>query len=471
MITNLFVPESADESLDHDGSGSVPGIKDAKGIFQLRGHRNRVIEVDDKVLARLGSILDPDKSPGARRLPLLHSRELAASLVKITSQPQRLGDLRGEYLQDLIWDETASQTMDPPVFRRETAFRKRPSELILTGPIIGLANPLAKCPDRICLNNNSYEDIDLNLIPNDYLPRSNFTPMMPWEQYRALVRPVPWDPDVKHIDCWRVALREYVDTTTERILQCCLIGDALAHVHVCESVAFKDRRNLISICTLWNSLPYDFIAKSFQVSHMRLSFTSQLPLVKLPDTALHRMLQLNCLTTYHADIWNAFAPDHTPLGWSTSHPGLELEDPLATTDTWNRNCALRTDLARRQALLEVDVLVAIALGLTLDELIQIYQLVFPTLQSYEENTWYDQQGRIVWSKRNGKGMDMSRSDWEQYRNLQRGLLTEDVTVDFLPNGPHEYTIEYKAPFTKPDRETDYRVAWEYFTQILDIPNP
>ena len=31
-----------------------------------------------------------------------------------------------------------------------------------------------------------------------------------------------------------------------------------------------------------------------------------------------------------------------------------------------------------------------------------------------------------------------------------------------PGSPVERTVEYKAPFFKPDREEDYRVAWEVF---------
>ena len=466
-MANLFAPETVDESLGHDGVGPIPGIKDANGNWQLRGHRSRVIEVGESVLANLGSILDPDKSPSTCRLPMLHSRELATSLVKITSQPRRLRDLKGEYLQDAMWHETGDRKADPPVFRRETAFRERAEEVILTGPIIGLANPIAKCSDRNSRNNNDYEDIDLALIPDDYLPRSNYTPALPWSEYRELVRSVPWDHSVKHIDCHRVVLRRFVNPGNERSLQCCLVGDGLAHVNVCETVAFKDGSHLLQVGTLWNSLPYDFVAKTFQVTNVFDSFTSQLPLVDLPDTACHRMLQLNCLTTHHTGIWNKLAPKLTQLGWSAAHPGLELEDPLAASPTWNRNCALRTDLARRQALLEVDVLVAMALGLTLDELLQIYRLVFPTLQSYEENTWYDQNGRIVWSRRSGKGLSMSRVEWERHRTMRRGRLTSDVTVDFLPNGPYAYTIEYEAPFTKPTRGTDYCTAWEFFEKKLD----
>ena len=462
MVVNLFAPETADESLAHDGAGPVPGIKDINGDWQLRGHRSRVIEVDETVLASLGSILDPGAPPSTCRLPMLHSRELAVSLVQITSQPRRLSDLKGEYLQDPMWHETADRKSNPPVFRRETAFRDRPEKLILTGPMIGLANPIAKCPNRNSHNNNDYEDIDLSMHPEDYLPRSNYTPALPWSDYRKLVRSMPWDRTVKHIDCERIALRRFVNAGNERSLQCCLVGDGLAHAHVCETVAFRDRRHLIEVCTLWNSLPYDFITKSFQVSNVFDSFTSQLPLVNVPDTACHRMLQLNCLTIHHAKVWNELAPNYKPLSWSAAHSGLDLENPLAATDTWGLNCALRTDLARRQALLEVDVLVAMALELTLDDLLQIYRLVFPTLQSYEENTWYDQSGRIVWSRRIGKGLSMSRTDWKQYRNMQEGTLAENVTIDFLPNGPCEYTIEYVAPFTKPNREQDYHVAWKYF---------
>ena len=424
MMANLYAPETADESLIHDGVGPVPGIKDANGSWQLQGHRSRVIEVNETVLTHLGKILDPGKSPGTCRLPMLHSRELATSLVKITSQPRRLGDLKGEYLQDSMWHETGDRKADPPVIRRDTAFRDRPEELILTGPIIGLANPLAKCPNRNSVNHQDYENIDLAFIPDDYLPRSNYTPAMPLCQYTELVRSVPWDASCKHIDCARIVLRGYVGAASERTLQCCIVGDGFAHIDVCESISFKDLNILIEVCTMWNSLPYDFIAKSFQISRMFTSFTSQLPLSDLPSTACHRMLQLNCLTTRHAEIWNDLAHRYEVLGWSSSYPGLDLENPLTATDTWSRDCGLRTDRARRQALLEVDVLVAMALGLTLDELIQIYKLVFPVLNSYENNTWYDRNGRIVWSNRSGKGMAMPRLEWDRHRNMQRGILAE-----------------------------------------------
>ena len=34
--------------------------------------------------------------------------------------------------------------------------------------------------------------------------------------------------------------------------------------------------------------------------------------------------------------------------------------------------------------------------------------------------------------------------------------------DTLPGGPVQRTIEYQAPFVRPNREEDYKVAWAFF---------
>lgn len=48
------------------------------------------------------------------------------------------------------------------------------------------------------------------------------------------------------------------------------------------------------------------------------------------------------------------------------------------------------------------------------------------------------------------------------RSLDSGVVTKTFWDDTLPGGPHERTIEFVAPFFRPDREEDYRIAWEHF---------
>ena len=147
----------------------------------------------------------------------------------------------------------------------------------------------------------------------------------------------------------------------------------------------------------------------------------------------------------------------------------------STGTEWGRDCALRTDYARRWALVELDVLVARELGLTLEELQTIYRVQFPVMRQYEADTWYDQNGRIVFTNskglpgvgfpRNAKPKEGDPIGWNDIKDLQTGTAQRTITDTTLPTGPIERTITYQAPFTKCDREKDYEQVW---TRLDDL---
>ena len=90
----------------------------------------------------------------------------------------------------------------------------------------------------------------------------------------------------------------------------------------------------------------------------------------------------------------------------------------------------------------------------------------------EDDTWYDQNGRIVFSSRTGSDT-FERKEWNEISHLESGIVTRTVTDTTLPTGPVERTIEYTAPFTRCNREEDYRLVWNALdaTEVAQsVPN-
>ena len=57
------------------------------------------------------------------------------------------------------------------------------------------------------------------------------------------------------------------------------------------------------------------------------------------------------------------------------------------------------------------------------------------------------------------GVGFSRAEWNTLKDMQSGTVTRTVLDTTLPTGPIERVIEYQAPFTLQNRETDYATVW------------
>lgn len=518
-IANLFIPQTIDSCFTHKGDGEVPGIKEewelpdgrVKVRWCFEGHLDRIVEVSTKELALFAKLYDEEGTDTlAARLPCLHAKQLISVLQKFAAQPRRLGDLRGEYFSTVMFDETYAQR--DGTIRRETCFPESADQWVLSGPHFFVGNPFYNTPRALCNTNKAYDNLDLLTLPDDYLPRTNYIPACTPDEYRARTPRVSWVEEAESeprrvTEYYRVNASRGLSVSGERTLQGSIIPKKAAHIDGVFSTVFKDEQLIPTIAALWSSVPMDFFVKSTGKSDLRLDLAKRLaiPDQMVGDVKLYtRVLALCCITKHYADLWQScwqptFQHQHWSITPDSDHPGarvLPQDFFRQLTPEWQRNNALRSDYARRQALLEIDVLVAQALGMTLDELLTIYRVQFPVMRQYEADTWYDQTGRIVFTPSKGLvGVGLPRkarkSDltdgirydllpadysgisaqtavalgWDDIKDLPPGTRVRKTFMDdTLPGGPKEKTIEYRAPFFKPDREEDYRRAWAFFEQ-------
>ncbi|ENY3943175.1 hypothetical protein ACFXH0_004532, partial [Escherichia coli] len=354
---------------------------------------------------------------------------------------------------------------------------------------------------KVCELSSDFDYVDPIFLAEDYFPRTNYIPNQNTHICASSIPDVIWggvdsQSRTKVVDYYRVILRAMLPPGNERTLIGALFPKGLAHTNSCRSYVFsKEYENeLVSFASQICSLPYDYLIKSTGRTNLHQMLDSY-PLIDAAVNLKVRTLTLHVLTSSYSELWQScYTPDFNTQRWSRDIPQLPQDFFAKLTPEWQRNCALRSDYSRRQALVEIDVLVAQSLGLTLEELLTIYRVQFPVMRQYEADTWYDQNGRIIFTPSKGLvGVGLPRTarkadlkngfvfnvdspewtggdctdqaiGWDDVKHLQTGTVS--VTFDDYTRSDEgeRRTVTWQAPFIKPDREDDYKVAWAFFAQ-------
>ncbi|MCR5661697.1 MAG: class I SAM-dependent DNA methyltransferase [bacterium] len=487
-ISNLYDVKTLDECYDNDISGPVPGFKNEAGQWDTNGHPDRVIHVTQKELELFAKVFENSDNWQNSKLPAIHAHKLLEVLECFATQHRTVKDLvtENEVFAFEFWHETNSQK--DGTIKSCVSFPKSPYDVIYSGAHIGVANPYYQTTRRNYRVNSDYDVVDLDIMPSNYIIRTKYLPNVTPEEYYRSMPKLPWGGTVT--DSYRIVNRRMIGCTSERSLTPAIIPKHIANIDTVFSIVLKDVVNTIFLSGCEASIPYDFLVRIIGKADCRFHTIQLFPIFPPedhPEICL-RALLLNCLTEYYAELWQeGWRDEYCQDSWTSDDPRLRPERFSSLTSRWTWDTPLRTDFERRQALVELDVLTAMALGMTLDQLITIYRIQFPVMRSYEDDTWYDARGRIVFTNSKGlTGVGFSRPEWEKPHQVTPSqfpqtavppawdgimkhapagyVFTRTISDDTQPGGPVERTIEYVAPFTKCDRERDYATAWSAFTQ-------
>lgn len=445
QAASVYHPETVTRSFGHDGNTPTPGVKDQDGHWDLRPHAERIIEVAEEQLASWAALVDePGTPPDEARMLYPVNRASAEVLKKIAAAP-RLGRIAFEWTYG--WNETTDRKLG--FFESRSAIPAEWADVILQGPHLTVATPIAKQPNPTMASQKDYAALNLEAIDEDFIPRTNYQVAKPAAEYLAAYPRWNGKPSSSY---FRLAWRRMADSATVRTLHAAIIPPGPCHVFLLWSAFLPDLRDIAVAAGAWASLPVDFFAKVAGVSDFTLNVVSRMPHVRhhtLEPQLILRSLRLNCLVRPYAPLWEGlYDPAWKGDSW-VPHIGVDYADRLplgAIRPEWQWATPLRRAADRRQGLVEIDAIMAVMLGISADELITIYRAQFPVLQKYEREALYDANGRQLPGKLAS-----------EYRK-KRKIKAEDLTVD---------GVTYVEPFVGVDRERDMELAHKHFSDIAN----
>ncbi|MFF0142973.1 hypothetical protein ACFYRN_41960 [Streptomyces sp. NPDC005227] len=502
----LVSADALRHSSDHDGSGDVPGVRYKNAEFDERPHKARIVHVDEDLLAVWQRLLDDEGQQPVQQARLLFpvSTGEATAISALAAYPVRLKAFAPQISPG--YHESGAKKDNLIEYNRPYEPTGNPYQpdrwrhVILKGPQLGVATPVFKRHDA---NSNDAYGADLVNLAADFVPDTAYVradgrskeylaAQDRWIDHRALARlradekavararrqvarahevsETKADPakvDALLVDRARrrftvfprVAWRTMISPNSERALFPAMLPPGVSHIHGIRSMTLADNRLTCLVAGFFASVPLDYLVRLTGTANLDASQASRMPAPQsshpLASALLLRALRLNCLTSAYAQLWEELYDPTWPTheSWAAQWSGLA---PLeSVTPTWQGSTPVRSERARRSALVEIDALVAVWLGLDADALIAAYRGRFPVLQKYEAASWFDAESWKLASYARTIGQRQTKESWAQFEAYQA-----DPENAAVPTG-------YTAPFYKAERETEMREAHAYFQKRLD----
>ncbi|WP_246204128.1 Eco57I restriction-modification methylase domain-containing protein [Streptomyces tailanensis] len=450
QIARAIHPSMVDQSFDHDGHGELPGIQFPEGGWDVRPHSGRLVLVTRETLADWAALVDPPETPAGQARTLRPVTVAENQVLRILSRfPERLEGTKFWWSLELDEGKAKKERLIEWRTHRPTSW----TEVVLQGPHFSVATPFARQPNRECKSNKDYSAWDLQSLPEIAIPRVNYARSCTPEEFLAAQR--SWEGTPSR-DYFRLAWRRMITSNTERSLNAAIMPPGPTHVHAVHTMALENNRGTAAIAGLWASVVLDYLVKVSGATAVNFEFARRFPAPlehPLITPLLLRALRLNCLTRDYVPLWEElFEPAWLADRWTDPEASrLNIQD---VESTWSMATPLRTEYDRRMALVEIDALVAVMLGLTAEQLCAMYRSQFAVLRKYEWEMFFAADGHKIGAATYNVGIRQTPEETAFVKAWVKAARAGDPRPE-MPEG-----------WVKPNREAEMTRAHADFTARL-----
>ena len=460
QATYLYHPSVADRSIGHDGSGDLPGRKQADGGWDLRPHVERLVWVDPERLVSWAALLNYEDQSSPPLVRTVTSAEATAADA-IARYPVRLSGI--PYFWTRGFDEQSAKRSGLVEERTEvpTAW----NDVLFQGPHIGICNPYAKQPRPTGRNQQDYVSWDLTTLPDSAIPRTNWQRKASRETFEDSIE--RWD-GIPLTERSRIIVRRQVPSNTFRSVFASLIPPGPTCMSVCYQGGLKDERLTAAFCGMLGGLLADFFARLSGVTDLHDNVISRFPAPDanspLIEPIVHRVLRLNCLTSEFASLWESLV-DPSWANDDFALPELATRSLADVSRLWSASVPIRSEGDRWLLLTELDALGALMVGVSSEGLAAVYNSQFPVLRNYESEMLFDRAGNQIAGDHHQFGQLQSLIEEGAREATPKGWIKVwDRVRDHHELGAEVDTSPFEPPFRLADRVAAMTAAYEVFKE-------